>query len=336
MTQRHQVDVETPGLERFLAEPVARPHDDEHALEFLRRALAPFVPAPEPLPEETLPQRVVDCWRLARGIAMVLGVCAEDESLERAADAEDYQEAPWTFPTRPRLSASQQQLVRLGEATSIHRAADQGVPLLPPRDPILAERWCAVASILADELRLRPEPSLLDPRTCGGAGVSPRMVAAFEDLLVDEAAKAILESGERATLEHFRTKYGFARKEASGLIRLARADAMRMGSSSVEEDRALMVLQLKDLAARTREEFNTDRELRVLKELARVQGLTRSDPEDLGRLFAGVIAGVADRQDRRLQESQQRTLEAHAEVVDAEDAEYEEDPKALAEFDRER
>jgi hypothetical protein len=332
MTQRHQVDVETPALERFLAEPVARPMTDERALSFLREALGPIEPDPEPLPAETLRQRVVDCWRLARGIALVLGVCAEDEPLERAADAEDAGESPWTFPTRPKLSASQQQLVRLGEATDMHRIAARGVTLLPPADRHLAATWCAVASVLADELRLRPEPGLLDPRTCGGAGVSPKMVAALEELMVDEAGRSILECGERATTEHFRDKYGLARREAVGLVRLARADAMRMGGSSVEEDRALMVLQLKDLAGRCREEMNTDKELRVLKELARVQGLTRSEPEDLGRLFAGVIAGVADRQDRRQLESQRKVIDVTAEpVVESGD----EDPAALAEFDRE-
>jgi hypothetical protein len=91
--------------------------------------------------------------------------------------------------------------------------------------------------------------------------------------------------------------------------------------------------------------MNTDKELRALKELARVQGLTRTDPEDLGRAFAGIIAGVAQRQDRKM-------LEVQATVVPtagrAEPSTYtalparleptgedDEDPAVIAEFERE-
>lgn len=340
MAQRHQVDVETPALDRFLAEPSARAMRGDELGRFLSYAFLPPGADPEyPLPED-LRQRIVVCWRLARGIALVLGICAEDEALERAADAEDGLTSPWLFPTRPKLSPSQQQLVRLGEATDMHVLSRDGVTLLPPTDPALARVWCSVAAVLADELRIASTEDgraglrgLLDSRTCGHAGVTPRMVASLEDLLVDDAARAILECGERATIEHLRGKYGLARKEAAALVRLARADAMRGGSSSVEEDRALMVLQLKDLVARCREEMNTDKELRVLRELARVQGLTRSEPEDLGRLFAGVIAGVAERQDRRIAEKQQKVLDTTARVVETEGGD--EDAAALAEFDRE-
>lgn len=344
MAQRHQVDVATPALDRFLSEPAARQLLGDELGRVLSEAfLPPGYEAQYPR-QEDLRWRVLVCWRLARGIALVLGLCAEDEPLERAADAEDYAESPWTFPTAPRLSPSQQQLVRLGEATDMHRLAAGGVTLLPPADPALARAWCPVAAVLAEELGVAASEGgaaglrgLLDPRTCGHAGVTPKMVVGLEELLVDEAARAILECGERATVEHLRGRYGLARREAAALVRLARADAMRGGSSSVEEDRALMVLMLKDLAARTKEEMNTDKELRVLKELARVQGLTRSEPEDLGRLFAGVIAGVAERQDRRLLESQRRIVDADAVDVTPEPAvdSGDEDPAALAEFDRE-
>jgi len=131
------------------------------------------------------------------------------------------------------------------------------------------------------------------------------------------------------------------------LMRLARADALAVGGSSVEEDRALMIAQLKDLIARAKEEMNSDRELKALKQLAAIQGLTRTEPEDRAMDFMRVIAAVASRQDLRLEAplkprelpvapatAAEYTVLPKPEVV-PEAAEYDEDAEALAEYDNE-
>jgi hypothetical protein len=252
---------------------------------------------------------------------------------------------------KPRLSPAQQSLLRRSSAAElIVLFGKAGLPLLPPDDYDAAKRWCAAMCILANDLGIERTiegqlglQGLLHPKTCSYAGVSEENVLAVEELLIDEAQKLIVECGERAAIEHFRGRYGFARKEAIGLVRLARADALAVGGSSVEEDRAIMVANLKDLIARAKEELNSDKELKALKQLAAIQGLTRTEPEDRAADFMKVIAAVAVRQDRLLEapRPQKRlkepgTVNAEYTVLEPQvGEEYDEDEEALAEYDNE-
>jgi hypothetical protein len=343
--QPHQVEVSTQALDRFLEPRPPRRLEGEEALARLRAIMSDNLPpAPE---DEDLPHRILVMWRLARASARVLGICAEDESLDQATEI---QPSPWHVSVRPRLSPAQQQVLRRSSAADMISLFHDGLPLLPPDDYETAKRWCSAMSLLARDLGIERTlegqlglQGVLHPKTCAWSGVTEEQVLAIEELLIDEAQKLIVESGERAAIEHFRTRYGFARKEAIGLIRLARADALAVGGSSVEEDRAIMVANLKDLIARAKEEMNSDKELKALKQLAAIQGLTRTEPEDRASDFMKVIAAVAQRQDRAL-EAPRRPLQLPAHISTAEPAlaeytvvepkdDYDED--ALAEYDME-
>ena len=127
--------------------------------------------------------------------------------------------------------------------------------------------------------------------------VSAKAVYRLEELLVDQAQRVLFRHGERGVMDHFRERYGLSRRECLGLVRLARADAVQYGRSSVEDDRSLMVAQLKDYVDRARDASNLDGEMKGLRELARVQGLTRTEPEDKMSEFLGVVRRVSGRQD---------------------------------------
>lgn len=323
MAQQHKIDVATSAIDAYLAAPTERRLSGAEFARAIREALSPVVQPPDRdrLPKnEDQAQRVMVCWRLARVMAQVAGLCTEDESLDEATEVEDQSLSPWTHPTVPTVGRAAQAQIRRGMATVAYSYYREGLPLLPPSEPgDVAERWCKLAALIARELRIagtddgeRGLEGLLDPRTAPYANVTEANVLALEELLVDEAGKLLIECGERAAIEHFRARYGFARKEAVGLVRLARADALVTGASSVEEDRAIMVANLKDLAARAKEEMNSERELRALRELARVQGLTRSEPEDLARTFSDVIARVGRQQDQKVIEAQARVLQIGA------------------------
>ncbi len=361
--QPHQVEVVTRALDQFLEPRPPRRLEGEEALARLRTLLRDDDVPPDP-PEEALPHRILVMWRLARATSRLLGICAEDEALDAATEI---QPSPWTEAAKPRLLPSQQAVLRRASAADIIALFGGGLPLLPPEEREIATRWCKAMAIMAADLGIeRTEEGrdglagVLHPRTAAHSGVTETHVLAVEELLIDEAQKLIVECGERTAIDHFRNRYGFARKEAIGLIRLARADAMHVGGSSVEEDRALMIAQLKDLIARAKEEMNSDKELKALKQLAAIQGLTRTEPEDRAADFARVIEAIAIRQDRALEAPRTVTLKPAASVEDAaytvlptpevdpatpydEDDRnpanlqipYDEDEEALAEYDKE-
>jgi hypothetical protein len=248
------------------------------------------------------PHLVVAAWRWARAAATAVGRCSDDETLDAALG--DADPDPWTHRLVARPTPSQRALVRQGATSALYEAvAGEGISLLPPRDG-RAARWCAAFESVAEDLSLRRAPRgpdcvrlLSDPEVAPLVAVGARHVVGLEDLLIDQAQRVLFRHGERGVMDHFRDRYGLSRRECLGLVRLARADALQYGRSSVEDDRALMVALLKDYTDRAREAFNLDGEMKGLRELARVQGLTRTEPEDKMSEFLGVVRRVSGRRD---------------------------------------
>jgi len=296
-------EIESRALDAFLA-PGA---DDERLLapdESAERFRTYFAP-PEALLDdpELHPRRVVLLWRWARAFCHSVGVLEEDETLEEALETLD---DPWYGGVRPRPTPRERALLRLDGTSALYRACSEpgGLPILPPGDD-RDGRWVDAFAAVSSDLRLRsagPRAAealrpLLDARYAAKVGVTVEQILSLEELAVDEAQRIVLRSGERAAVDHFRERYGLSRREGLGLVRLARADVVLYGRTSIEEDRALMVAQLRDLLDRVRRTMNTAEETRILKELARVQGLTRLEPEDAGSEFLGIVRTVAARQD---------------------------------------
>lgn len=330
-------DLQTLELDTFLEPRAPRRLQGPELLQALRELLN-TAPDNVPIPENH-PHRVLACWRIARAMARVVGICAEDETLDGTTS--NIEPDPWFIGLKPALTPSQQNLLRKSTAGVLLNVYSRGmVPLLPVANNLSkTERWFEVACVLASDLGIektehgeRGMQGMHSPKTCQYAGVTPKQVLTLEELLVDEAQRLIIRVGERPAVEQFRKRYGFSRSEALALMRLARAEALRMDGSSVEENRAIMVSQLKDFTSRAKQSLNQRDELAALKELGRVQGLTRTEPEDDAKTFFDTIARVAHRQDAKL------LAEANPgpRVVDVLSVDDDDDEDALRVFDREK
>lgn len=335
MADQHRIDASTPKLDEFLRgglpRPWRSPEERDRALDRAFERQEVEVP-----PEEFLPQRIMVMWRLARAAALVLGLAQRDQTLDEATEIRP---DPWTETVRPLLSPTQQWLLRRTSAATLGSLySDDGLPLLPPDDARLG-RWCAAMALLARDLGLgRTERErqglrgLLEPRSALYAGVTVEHILALEDMLIDQTQDLVVrQGGERVAITHLREQYGLTRKEATALVQLAKSVAQQEAGGDLEQNRVILESQLKDYAGRARETLNMADELRAYRELARVQGLTRSDPDDMSRDFVRIIAAVAERQDRVLDVSPQpKALPEAAEyqVID-------EDEEAIAEYDRE-
>lgn len=287
--------------------------------------------------------RVVVCWRIARIMARVCGVCAEDELLD---DTTNLNPDPWLEGIRPVLNPLQIQLLRRQTSNCLlavygsenTRHEGEGVPLLPSKSVKHAERWVRAAEIIVRDTGMdcataceRGLQGMLDPETAVHCGVTRKQIVELEELMVSEAQRIIIDAGERPAVECFRRSYGFTRNEAVGLMRLARSEALRMDGSSIDENRAIMVAQLKDFVSRAKGALSLGEELRALKELAKVQGLTHTEPEDMMRDFLAIVNRVSSRQDR--EQLPERVIDTPA--LTARKTEEDEDAEAVAAFDRE-
>jgi len=295
--ERQSFEVSTPRLDAWVRGSRPVPWTSPEAMRAsLRAAMSPE--GPPATPEEALPERTVAAWRLVRATALWLGIVAKGESLEQARA--ELGDDPWTTAV-PRLAKAGRGGLR---ETSRAWLWDKGLPLLPPEEPERLGRWVAFMAVTSHQLGITPYhphhgavSAFLDLRTARGTGVSGGDVLAFEELAVDEAHELLVEAGERALLRHFRGKYHLSRQEVVDLVMMGRARARELHSSDIEENRALLEAQLKDYLGRAKESMNMADELRAMRELARVQGLTRVDPDDLPGDFLAVVARVSGRQD---------------------------------------
>ncbi len=311
-------------------------------------------PAADELIPDDHPLRIMVMYRLCRQTAVLKGLTAEDETLDATTELAP---SPWITPFTPvGMLPSMAAAIRRASGhrlLTIH-AEDGGIPLLPPRShPEQLDRWCRSAGIIAADLGIERTPTglrglrgLLDPAMCCKCDVTSGEVLGLEELIHTEMLDMLLDVGERATIKHFREEYGFARKEIIALIRVVKTMALERSAASIEEKRAMQEMRLEDFIGRAKNAMNMDDEMKGVKELAKIQGLTRTEPENQAAEFFDVIKRVSQRQDQQIHSPEQlRLLDGHrAEEVEAIVIEpslagaREEDPddaEALAEYDTE-
>lgn len=339
-------EISTDALDAFLARPIVqlRRFTFEEAVRRLREAFRAQGQAVGLEDARLQPHLLMLLWRWSRAAAAALGRVSEDETLEDAlADAP--RPCPWTERCVVRATPTQRALLRLDSTSTLGRfAREPGLPLLPPDDERIAS-WCEAFDVVAHDLTFHRAPFgpdclaiLTQPELAARVAFGPTNIMELEELLVEETVRVMVRYGERPLIDHMRERYGLTRREAQALIRLGRADAMKSNRSTVEDDRAMMVAMLKDALARARETMNMADQTRLLKELARVQGLTRSEPEDIGAEFLGIVRSVGARQetDHYLPSGVANALEADED--EPEDAPFfliprETEKNAVAEFD---
>ena len=350
MAAPHQPETDSPQLDAFLRGAQLRRLQGAERRAAFREvfAAADAAQRADPFDPETKPARIMVMWRLARTTAIVCGLCAEDETLDAATELDP---DPWVSPFAPIGSgagSSPLRRARVARLIRIRGEAD-GLPLLPPRaDEPALERWCSAASIVAADLGVERSregllglQGLLDPHQCARCDVRSQEVLAFEEMLLIESLDMLLDKGERAAIKHFREHYGFSHKEATGLLRVVKTQALERSAASIEEKRALMEMRYENMLGRYKETMDMDGELKASKELAKIQGLTRTEPENQTAEFFSVVRAVSARQDQELLDPHTLKLldGRRAEEVEAITIEPSEpdpdDAEALAEYDRE-
>jgi hypothetical protein len=325
--QFNEREVETRALDRFLTGSKLTRLTGGAARAELARLFRPEVVL---APSELEPYRIMVAWRLARRTAQLKGMLAPDERME---DAFEIEPSPWYAPTKPMLrpgAAAPTRRAKMAAVLLLHEEGD-GLALLPPRDPSAAERWCNAYAIAARDLGIEQTEEgcwglrgLLDPGAAYHNHPTPAQLTAFEELVVIEATEILVTAGERQCVKHFRERYSLTRDEAMQLIRLARARAHEEFSGSVEEDRALLTAYWKDYIERARKEpVGLTHEARGLKELAKVQGVTRTEPEDKLTEFVATVKAVANQaRAKQLEQPKPKAIEDTPGGSDIADAEY--------------
>lgn len=351
MSAPHQPDTDSPVLDAFLRGARLRRLQGSERRAWLRELFAEgSLPDADPFDPDTKPQRIMVMWRLVRTTAIVKGLCAEDETLDTATELDP---DPWTSPYKPIGMGTGSSPLRRSRATRLVRIHSEGdgLPLLPPRADVAGlDRWCTASAQVAADLGVERSregllglQGLLDPHQCSRCDVRAAEVLAFEEMLLIESLDMLLDKGERAAIKHFREHYGFAHKEATGLLRVVKTQALERSAASIEEKRALMEMRYENMLGRYKETMDMDGELKASKELAKIQGLTRTEPENQAAEFFNVVRQVSARQDaelhspetlrlldgQRAEEVEAITIEATPVVEDTDDA------AALAEYDRE-
>ena len=347
MPDRDHDEVASPRVRSFLDADIPRRMPLRDAIELIQWAFAPE-PKASPPPPEHHGKRVLVLWRWARAILSARGLLAEDETIVDCVDREAVDYDPWLDPQTPRGARPP----RGARTTRLAELAweDTGFALLPDLAQSADERdrWCRAFRLVGEKMRV-PEYEvaregalgMYDPEVAHQHSVTSRQVYDLEFLLLDECRDLLLEHSEQQVMWHFRDTYGLSRGEAIKLIRLTRAVAAESIAASIDEDRALMVMRLNDLAARERQQMNTAGELRVLKELGRVQGLSRTMPVDEAREFRQAVREIGAAQDAKVLESgaPMPQLPAGSGTVEAEEVDWDDldddEREALENFDRE-
>lgn len=299
-----------------------RPLTSEEAFRLLYRIWNPKEAEKHLLGQQDLGRDVLlGLWRVIWFMAMAKGDCLTDErlvdGLERSGRRNpwiEHSQGMWLYESRGSLTNDDWQLIRELhglEKPAVHRRAQldainardpKGLPLLPTYtdDWWAVQRWCACARVIGRTVGMhrtghgkRALEFLGTPRLVAQSpimeGMTSDLLAQVDETIVDECQTVFRQAGEMSAIRHFRDHYGFSRAEAADLVRMARADAVRIYSTSIDEERTLQIMALKEVAAEAAEQYDTETRLKALKQLATIAGLTRAMPEDDEAIFAAIV-----------------------------------------------
>lgn len=174
---------------------------------------------------------------------------------------------------------------------------------LPQHDPLL-KRWCYALEEINRYLGLErgsqevPEMGrlgfldLVDPRTARDLWPTRLQILFWEESLVQEAEEILVSDGAAWLRKVFKQRHGLTRWESDTLGRQAMALLRGRSEFDVEEQRSLMVARLESFMRRAKSALDLRAELAGLKQLAIVQGLGKTDPEDAISAFAGIVKSL--------------------------------------------
>lgn len=328
----HSLDIRTPLLDDFLGGEEIRRLTPNEKLRVLRQIFSKE--DPERALEELHPFRILAMWRIVRFTLTAKGRLSSDEAL---GDATAIQPSPWDNPTKSIINGDQ--IPRgTGKLVALHAIGD-GFPLLcPEADQEAIEAWCDATGLAAallgvgnTEKGAKGLRGLLLPSTAAQCCPTEMQVLAFESNITAEALDLLVTNGEPSTMRHYRDNYGFTRAEALTLVKMARAMLTQEGSATVEENRAMAVAMLKQYLEEVGDTPNMRDRLLAIKELVRVQGVTKESPEDLMKEFGAVVRSISEKREKReLSSGKDGASDVAFEVIQERS-----DEDALDAFDRE-
>jgi hypothetical protein len=149
---------------------------------------------------------------------------------------------------------------------------------------------------------------LTDPQTAAIACPVPTELMFWEVFLVDEALKMFASKGEHIIDANLREFYGLLPDETRPVLDQARRIIRDRTDLDVNERRALMVLQINDVIARAQESVDHRAELAALKLRSQIEGITRSEPEDLNKMFRKIVTDTT-RERRNIDYTGDRLIE---------------------------
>ncbi len=209
--------------------------------------------------------RIIAAWRLTRAMMLEDGLLAMDERLAEM-DLED-------MPT-PQMTATRAQFVErvVGLASKIRmRKGTKSQPHLG----YYGLKGLTHETTVCDYWPGRPE------------------LLFFEDNLIEQLKTLCLRQSKKKTREQIRDLLGLQIKEAGALIKLAISEAQMHENDDLETKRFLAENWLIDYIERSKDCGDLNSEMKGLKELAKVQGLTRVEPENQMDIMVQAIASVA-------------------------------------------
>ena len=245
--------------------------------------------------------RTVVAWRITRALGFRQGRMHLDERLHSAFPEPN----DWKTP----LAAGSP------SARNLKHPADWSIPDLLSRAGGLAltptaiaghnTRFAAVVQALAESMWVQRGSTkiprlgyyglhgLTHPDTVGEHWPSSGEILAFEEQLVDQVKGFVLKWSRRKVQAHLKDLLDLTTKEAGGLMRMATEEAKAEATEDIDVKRFLMEGRLLDYIDRTQEDADPANEMKGLKMLSMVQGLTRIEPENPMEAFIGAIARVS-------------------------------------------
>ncbi len=215
--------------------------------------------------EESRGYRIIVAWRITRAIMIEDKLLDMDERLNEM-DLEDYP-TPAVAEDREQFVA---RIIEVGKRLKVHNG-----------------------SKFNPHLGYYGMQGLCHPRSVVEWWPSRPVLMFFEDNLIEQLKVLILKQSKTKTRNYMRDLLGLQVKEAGALIKLAIEEALRTDTEDLETKRMLAEGWLTDYIERSRECGDLNSEMKGLKELVKVQGLTRVEPENQMDIMVQAIASVA-------------------------------------------
>lgn len=283
--------------------------------------------------EDAKPFRVRVAYRIVREHARLKNRIEEDESLVEALGINPNQPGdPWRQPSSFIAPQGRSRVDHITMPAWNALESLNGKPMLPPAVPnkfrdvgegpgargdmsILQSyapekdpdylQWLQGCELIADYLKIDrgsledPEQGtvgmcgMFDPKTARLLWPSRYEICGFESMLVEETVHDMADLGIPQTITNLDHRYGLNKREATSIIKLAKAHAKEMMDAAIEDNRAIMQLRLESFIARSRSALNLGAEMHGLKLLALIQGIGKTSPEDENKDFFEVTAKVS-------------------------------------------